>query len=75
MTGLVSIMTSEYSSIPNFSSADGTVEACKKNTLQGREAGGMLHMLKRETKKNNTGQFLTHPDSFEAIRSALKPSG
>ena len=39
MTGLVSMMTSEYSSIRNFSAADGTVDAFRKNTLSGRKEG------------------------------------
>ena len=36
MTGFVSIVTSEYSSIPSFWSGGSTVEARRKNSLQDR---------------------------------------
>ena len=64
MTGLVSMMTSEYSSIPNFSSADGTVEASKKNFLLGREENG--GDKKRHAKSTCTCIYLYmyHQDSL-----------
>ena len=38
MTGLVSMVTSEYSSIPSFSPGLCTVEALRKNSLQQDKA-------------------------------------
>lgn len=50
MTGLASIVTSEYSSIPSFTSGGSTVDARRKKSLGGGDR-------KRETGRERRGRW------------------